>query len=215
MSHARAMLLFIRHASAECMLLGRPVLCGSYDARLSAEGQRQVHSLRSRLNREAPLDAAYVSPLRRAVETASAIPKPLHDQMRILRSLTEIHCGDVDGMPISEVQQRYPELWQENDAQQNENFSWPGGETYRDFRRRVLRAVKAIARRHEGHRVLVVTHAGVINQVLGTIRGQSPAQWESPRPRNASITGVHWGRNGATVEFFDDCRHLEERGATG
>ena len=72
-------------------------------------------------------------------------------------------------MPISEVQQRYPKLWEENEAQQNENFSWPDGETYRRFRRRVLRVVNAIARRHEGQRVLVVTHAGVINQVLGTL----------------------------------------------
>jgi len=203
------MILFVRHAAAECMLLGRPLLCGRHDVRLSREGQSQLHPLRQRLSQEYSLDAAYVSPLRRALETATAIPEPLRERIRILRSLAEIDCGNLEGMPISEVQQRFPKLCQENEAQQNENFSWPGGETYRQFRRRVLRAVKTIARRHEGQRVLVVTHAGVINQVLGTICGQSSAHWQSPRPRNASITGVHWAANGATLRFFDDCSHLE------
>jgi broad specificity phosphatase PhoE len=155
----------------------------------------------------------YVSPLTRALKTASAAPEALRKSMRVLRSLSEIDCGAVDGMPISEVQQLYPELWRENEAQQNENFSWPGGETYRAFRRRVLRAVEAIARRHQGSRVLVVTHAGVINQVLGTLSGQSAARWEFPRPRNASVTGVRWGRAGGAVAFFDDCSHFDSGGA--
>jgi broad specificity phosphatase PhoE len=72
-----------------------------------------------------------------------------------------------------------------------------------------MRAVRAIARQHMGQRVLVVTHAGVINQVIGSITGASAAKWETPRPRNTSITHVLWGNSGASIVCFDDCSHLE------
>jgi broad specificity phosphatase PhoE len=79
------------------------------------------------------------------------------------------------------------------------------------FRKRVLRAVTAIAHLHIGQRVLVVTHAGVINQILGSIIGQSPALWKSPRPRNTSITRVVWSKSSRSIVCFDDCSHLETR----
>ena len=209
--HPCATLLFVRHAAADCSRNGSMLLCGSHNVPLSQEGHGQVALLRRRLIDEAHLDAICVSPLRRALETAEAAPDHLHDSVRILRSLAEIHCGDVDGLPISEVQQRYPEVWVQNAAQTDEDFCWPGGETYRRFRRRVLRVVKAIAQMHMGQRVLIVTHAGVINQVVGSITGQSAAQWEFPRPRHTSVTRVLWGTHGGSVACFDDCSHLEHR----
>jgi broad specificity phosphatase PhoE len=204
-----AALLFVRHADVECRRNGRKLLCGRYDAALSQEGHRQVELLRRRLILERPLDAVYVSPLSRALDTAQAVPEHIRASIRILKSLAEIDCGTVDGFPIDDVRQHYPELWRENEAQNNEGFSWPGGETYANFRRRVVRAVKAIARLHMGQRVLVITHAGVINQVMGSIIGQSAAKWESPRPRNTSITRVIWGNYGGSIACFDDCSHLD------
>ena len=208
--HSQATLLFVRHAAAQTMLNGHALLCGSYDPPLSPEGCRQVTGVRRLLEGESQLNAMYVSPLRRAVQTAAAAPERLRASIRILRSLAEIDCGTLDGMPISEVKHQYRELWLQNEAQQDENFSWPGGETYVYFRRRVLRAVNTIARAHGGNKVLIVTHAGVINQVLGTIAGQSAARWETPRPRNASVTRVLWGSGGGSVVSFDDCSHLED-----
>jgi broad specificity phosphatase PhoE len=205
---SRTTLLFVRHAEVECRQDERTLLCGSYDVPLSEEGRRQVDLLRRRLVVERTLDAVYVSPLKRALETAEAAPEHLRPSVRILKSLAEIDCGTVDGFPIDHVRQQYPDLWLENDAQTNEDFSWPGGETYRRFRTRVMRAVKAISCMHTGQRVLVVTHAGVINQVLGSIIGQSAAKWESPRPRNTSVTRVIWGNDHRSIAYFDDCSHL-------
>lgn len=206
---SRATLLFVRHAAVECRRDEGTLLCGSYDVPLSEEGRRQVDLLRRRLADEHDLAAMYVSPRKRALDTAEAAPEHLRGCARILESLAEIDCGTVDGFPIDDVRRQYPELWLENEAQTNEDFSWPGGETYRRFRRRVMRAVEAIACRHMRQRVLVVTHAGVINQVLGTITGQSAAKWESPRPRNTSITRVIWGNYGGSIACFDDCSHLD------
>ena len=99
--------------------------------------------------------------------------------------MREIYCGRLEGVPLVEVQRRYPFLWQANLRQADDDFHWPGGESYRDFRRRALRAVGAIAAAHPGELVMIVTHAGVIAQVLGALNGIRAARWEPFRPSNA------------------------------
>jgi alpha-ribazole phosphatase/probable phosphoglycerate mutase len=55
---------------------------------------------------------------------------------------------------------------------------------------------------------LIFTHAGVVNQILGAIAGQSPARWENFRPHNTALTVVEWfGESGRAVQF-DDREHL-------
>jgi broad specificity phosphatase PhoE len=125
-----------------------------------------------------------------------------------LNSLAEIHCGEFEGRPIEDVRASYPGLWARNQAQNDEHFYWPGGETYRAFRRRVLRAIRAIAAKHAGGTALVFTHAGVVNQVLGSIAGQSAARWENYRPHNTGLTIVEWSDGGGRVICFDDRDHL-------
>ena len=207
--NSRATLLFVRHAAVSCSREGQPLLCGAYDAPLSEQGRCQVELLRRRLIAEGPLDALYVSPRERALRTADAAPPALRRSARILKSLAEIDCGTADGLPIEYVRRHYPEAWRQNEAQTDENFAWPNGESYRRFRKRVLRVVDAIAGLHAGQRVLIVTHAGVINQVLGSIAGQSAARWVSPRPRNTSLTSVLWGKQIRSVTRYNDCSHLE------
>jgi broad specificity phosphatase PhoE len=203
-----ATLIFLRHAAIECSSNGKSLLCGSFDAPLSAAGQLQVERVRRRLQTEPPIDRLYSSPLRRSLATAEAAPDSLLHSLCLLKALAEIDCGAVEGMPLDDVQQRYPEYWRRNEAQEDEMFCWPGGETYGEFRTRVRRAITSIAQLHLGRRVLIVTHAGVINQVLGTISGQSAACWKNFRPGYASLTQVAWENGHGSIERFDDCSHL-------
>lgn len=209
MSAAPARLILVRHAHIDCGRNGLPLLCGSHDAPLSARGEQEVERLRRRL---AAMHAAalYSSPLARAVHTAAAAPGPLVRRMRLLQSVAEIHCGIVEGMPIADVKQQFPDAWRSNESQVDEDFCWPGGESYRRFRRRVLRAMRGIARMHPGESVLVVTHAGVVNQVLGALHGQCAARWENFRPGNASITELTWSGDSGRVVCFDDRSHLQQ-----
>jgi broad specificity phosphatase PhoE len=112
--------------------------------------------------------------------------------LRLAHGLSEIYCGDVDGMSVQEVQRRYPEAWARNMEQSDPEFCWPGGETHRAFRERVLAAFSDLAMAHQGERIVLVTHAGVINQLLASGEGISPARWEPFRPRNGSMTEVQW-----------------------
>jgi broad specificity phosphatase PhoE len=205
-------LVLIRHAHAGDPNGGGPgLMCGWHDAPLSPLGRAQVEQLRARLAAEEPPSALYVSALKRAQQTAQAVPAGLRLRARLLGALREIYCGQFEGLPLAEVQSQYPELWQRHLAQTDEHFRWPGGESYCGFRSRVLSTLRRIAAAYPGQRVWVITHAGVVSQLLGAFYGISAARWEVFRPGNASITEVSWDGEAGTLVRFDDRTHLELR----
>lgn len=176
---------------------------------LSDLGRRQAEALSRRLAAEAPaLSALYASPLQRASDTARAFTGL--GEIRYLEDLREIGCGEVDGWPVSRVQERYPDLWEANRRQDDPDFRWPEGESYRELRDRSLAALGRIAAAHPGQRVAVVTHAGVLCQAIGWLHGTSPAEWSRFRPGNCSFSEVEWAGECGTVLTFDDRSHLEE-----
>ena len=183
-------------------------LTGWLDAPLSALGWAQAERLCARLAGGPRPDALYASPLRRARDTAEVLATALGLSPRLLGSLREIDCGRLDGLPLAQVKRRHPELWRRNLAQQSDAFRWPGGESYREFRARALRAVGRIARQHRGGRVVIVTHAGVITQVLGALHRVPAARWSAFVVGNASITEVRWSGSTGTLLRADDRRHL-------
>jgi broad specificity phosphatase PhoE len=206
-------LVLVRHAHvADNDAAAGARLCGWFDAPLSRRGWAQVARLCARLARSPRPTALYTSPSRRALGMARAIGSRLGLVPRPLELLREIHCGQLEGVPLAEVQRRYPRLWHANLRQADDGFRWPGGESYRDFRRRVLRGVDAIAAAHPGEQVLIVTHAGVIGQVLGALHGLRAARWEAFRPGNASLTVVDWADGTGQVRTFDEHGHLGQDG---
>jgi alpha-ribazole phosphatase/probable phosphoglycerate mutase len=196
------------HTSGNGDNAARP-MSGWTDTPLDALGRQQAEALGRRLADGPPLDAVISSPLSRAVDTARIAasawgPVRLHDGLR------EIGCGEVDGAPIGEVKARHAALWEANLRQDDDDFRWPGGESYRELRARCVAAVRSIAAARPGQRVLVVTHAGVIGQILGEMHGVPPARWEPFRPGNASLTSVSWQGDRGALLRFDDRDHLSE-----
>lgn len=185
-------------------------MSGWTDFPLSDEGRRQAELLARRLELErVGFDALYSSPLRRAAETARALSARCPKPIEFLDSLREIGCGCVDGMPLPFVQREYAREWQTNLLQRDEDFRWPGGESYRELRDRCIAAIQTLAARHEHQRIAIVTHAGVISQIAGYLHALSPARWESFRPGNASINEIEWSAGRGRLIAFDDRNHLE------
>jgi alpha-ribazole phosphatase/probable phosphoglycerate mutase len=167
--------------------------------------------VRDRLAREPRAAAVYASPLRRALSVASLLEEAGVGPLVEEPALREIGCGRVDGLPVEEVRARFPALWEANERQDDDGFRWPGGESYAELRARCVAAVDRIARSHPGARVVVVTHAGVVAQLVGASRGTPAARWSEHRPGNGSLTTIDWLCGGGRVVRFDDRDHL--RGA--
>ncbi len=194
-------LLLIRHAHVNT----ESRLCGCYDVPLSSAGRGDLEALVNRRSRRPAPDALYTSPLIRAHEVATALGRVWRLQPHIIDAVREIHCGTVEGMRLADFQRLYPEAWASNLAQVDEQFTWPEGEDYCGFRTRVLDGLRNVARLHPGQRVAVVTHAGVISQVLGILLGRSAAVWEPDRPEPLTATEVTWaGDMPRAVLTFND-----------
>jgi broad specificity phosphatase PhoE len=204
-----ARLVLIRHAHTASNDDTENVrLSGWTDLPLTVQGHSQVRLLRDRFRNAPRFAAVYSSPLRRARDTAAALRGVSHRPLRIDSGLREIGCGRVDGMMLREIKRAWPELWQANLYQDDADFRWPGGESYREFRSRCTSSLDRIAALHPAQRVALVTHAGVIAQIVGTMTGTSPARWAEHRTGNTAITEVVWSNGVGKIVTLDDRLHL-------
>ncbi|HET9948522.1 MAG TPA: histidine phosphatase family protein [Longimicrobiales bacterium] len=206
---APTLLLLVRHGDTGRFRRDDPTMNGWIDVPLSGRGRAQAERVARRLRGFDVTAPIYTSTLGRARETAAIISRRTGLPIVPLRSLREIRCGIVDGWPVSRVQRLFPDWWRANLARGDADFRWPGGESYRHFRSRVLRAVLALVCRHPGERVIVVTHAGVVTQLLGALCGITPARWDSYRPAAGSLTMIEWCGAHGVLHSFDDREHLE------
>ncbi len=129
---------------------------GQADPPLNDRGRAQAQRVAKAL-RGQRLDALYASDLRRAAETAEAIGRATGLAVRYAPRLREIHQGEWQGLLVTEIERRYPDLfrrWQEAPL----TVTLPGGESIAQMRERVLAAVEDIAQQHPGQRVAIVAH---------------------------------------------------------
>src|SRR5918999_224615 len=131
---------------------------GQADRPLTDRGRRQAKQLAERLAR-IPLDAVYASDLRRAWETAAVVAKAQGLEVETLPELREVDVGSWSGLTREEAERRFPagfRRWLEWDA------GWDDGETYDELAGRVVGAVRRLAARHPGGRILIVSHGGSV-----------------------------------------------------
>jgi hypothetical protein len=133
-SRAAATLLLVRHALTDSDQL----LCGWHAPQISSKGLHQASQLALRFQREDPLTAIYMRVLRCAVSKRRApILYATQRSVQLRSGLREIYCGLCEGVPLAEVQRKFPESWHRNRSQEDKNFRWPEGESYVEFTNRV------------------------------------------------------------------------------
>lgn len=202
-------LLLIRHAEAQTASVDQGLrLIGVTDVHLTATGHEQATRLGRSLAERERWVATLTSPLVRARATAEPMRSSGGGEPIVVDALREIDCGLCDGLPVTRLQTEQPELWEANLRQQDDDFRWPGGESYREFRERCLRIFQSIVGEYRGQTVAVVSHAGVISQIVGAQRGTRAAEWEQYRPGNTGVTKLIYDASGIVIEYFDDRSHL-------
>jgi broad specificity phosphatase PhoE len=195
------LIYLIRHGVTDWNYAGR--VQGRSDIPLAPEGERQAEAAAERLAGE-PCDAIYSSPLRRAYQTAQIISRRIGHRHVITDSrLVERDMGEAEGMLDVDL----PRLWP--------GVPWnriPGMEPVERLAARAHDALREIAARHPGGRVICVTHGGLISTFLRSLVPPNVRPQMDTHPRNASITIVRCGYEGFVQVSLPDHRHILQDG---
>jgi broad specificity phosphatase PhoE len=161
---------------------------GWADRPLTERGREQKQVLAARLG-GIELDAVYSSDLSRTRETAGAVAAAQGLEVNVDPALREVDVGSWSGLTRAEAEQRFPEAFA---RWRNGTQGWEDGETYAQLSERVLRALRRIAEEHDGHRVLVVSHAGPIRAIHAAALGVDVGAYRRIRPvePNARLSAV-------------------------
>ena len=155
-------LLLIRHA----LPVRREVVDGPADPELSVEGFDQAERLGKYLARE-EINAIYVSPLKRALQTAAPLARRLGVTPVVVDDVAEFDRTSNEYIPMEELQATNDPRWQKLI-----DGVWDStDETQEQFRDRVLGAFEKIIEQNSSTSVAVVCHGGVINLYLAHILG--------------------------------------------
>ena len=183
-------LIIVRHC--EAMGNHHRVFQGSTDCDITENGARQLDALAERML-EFPFQAAYSSPLQRALKTAQAANRHYGLEIKLDARLAEIHGGCWEGKRWGDFPALYPQesyLWN----QEPWKFHPDGGESMAEVYSRIWEAATEIAARHFGQSVLIASHGCAIRNLPCHAHG-----WPIER-----LNDVDWCDNTAiSVIVFD------------
>ena len=171
---------------------------GFADRPLTELGRAQAAELAERLA-DIALDAVYSSDLKRARKTAATVAHAQGLEVTTLPELREVNVGSWQGLTREEAAARFPDGFRRWLAG---GTGWDDGESYGEMSARVLGAVEEIGRRHEGGRVLIVSHGGPIRAIHAAALGFEVEAYRRIRPvePNARLSAV-CVENGALSEL--------------
>lgn len=165
---SRVQIDLLRHGECE----GGAIFRGSLDVALTDNGWQQMQQGLAELN--TGWSRVVSSPLIRcrrfAAEVANSNGLPLVQEP----DLREICFGDWEGQPVAQVWREQAELcsaW----SRAPDAHTPPAGESFTQFKKRVLRALAELERRYPSERLLLVTHGGVIKLLLTEALGTGAA----------------------------------------
>ena len=200
--------ILVRHGSSESYVEGGepfPLVHGHGDPALSPLGLEQAELLAPRMLRE-PIDAVYVTPLRRTQQTIAPYLAQSGKLAEEIFDLREVFLGEWEG---GESRARFAS-GDPLAVQAIQSGEWgviPGAESTQQLQDRCTRALLGLHQRHRNQRVVCVVHGGVISAI---------AQWATGTPST-----YHWGAENASVHhlivnddykrlhLFNDTAHLD------
>jgi broad specificity phosphatase PhoE len=140
-------IVYETHATSVDNELG--VATGWRHAELSEAGRDQARALGVR-RRDDGIGVVHSSDLGRAVETAKIAFGDSGIPILLDRRLRECDYGELTGMPSERLRKEVP---------RRVDVPYPGGESYRDVARRMRDFLDDLLPRHDGERILLVSHA--------------------------------------------------------
>jgi probable phosphoglycerate mutase len=199
-------LLLVRHGESAPAREDEPfaLVDGHGDPELAPAGREQAERVADRLASE-PIAAIYVSTLRRTAQTAAPLAARLGLEPRVEPDLREVYLGEWEGgLFRKHVAEGHPAARRMYAEQRWDVI--PGAEPTEAFADRVRGAITRIAAAHPDQTVAVVSHGGVIGQVLaeaGRARGFAFTGSDNGAISHLVVTDERW-----IIRRYNDTAHL-------
>jgi broad specificity phosphatase PhoE len=202
MESSRSVLTIVRHGQTSANVEG--VWHGSTNTPLTEHGRRQAAAVGAHIEENhRPISHVYASPLDRAHHTAEAIAGALGLTPEIDEDLVEYDLGDWEGLS-------FKTLWEEKKLFENmkndPHFNPYRGESPKQVGDRLSGALRRIADRHRGERVVVVTHGGALSIAFGIILDNDYTRWDRMM-KNCAISELMFEPT-PTLVSFNQTDHL-------
>jgi broad specificity phosphatase PhoE len=197
-------LILLRHGETE--FNRADVFRGRVDLPLNRRGRRQARAAAAYLS-DLSFQAFYSSPLRRSMETASAVAEPHRGRVEALEDFIDVDYGAWSGKSVEEVREGWPEIFElwVNDP---DKVTFPGGESLREVRRRLRVGLNHLARNHSG-RVLLVGHKLINRLIICIVLGIPTSGIWRVDQSNGALNVISHDQRGWMLRRMNDTAHLK------
>ncbi len=180
---------------------------GHLDSALTPEGIAAAQACALRLSNE-PIDVVLASDLGRVRHTAAILTQGRSLPITFDAALRERSFGTGEGLTYAEMDSKYPQMFSQAGLVDAE-FTLPDGENRAAFHARINTAIQRLAAAHEGKRLLVVTHGGVLGVIYRWINDLPIASSQKVTIPNVGYNRISAAPGGWKIEVWADTSHLD------
>lgn len=179
-------ILFIRHGETDCNK--KNLYYGHLNPGLNKTGIWQLKNTRKKLEKlNEKIDIVFSSDLKRCRESLELLEIDKNIKTHFSEKLRELNFGTLEGKTYKEIERDFPRYVKE--MQNNwRYFKAESGESLDDLQMRVSKKLNKIKTENQNKKILVVTHAGVIQSLISYyLFGNLDGYWQF-KLDNGSIT---------------------------
>lgn len=179
-------ILFIRHGETDCNK--KNLYYGHLNPGLNETGIWQLKNTRKKLEKlNEKIDIVFSSDLKRCRESLELLEIDKNIKTHFSEKLRELNFGTLEGKTYKEIERNFPRYVKE--MQNNwRYFKAESGESLDDLQMRVSKKLNKIKTENQNKKILVVTHAGVIQSLISYyLFGNLDGYWQF-KLDNGSIT---------------------------
>jgi probable phosphoglycerate mutase len=202
-------LYFLRHGQTAYSKTGG--YCGTpeNDPGLTPEGIQMAEAF-AQAYRDLPWTAIFVSPLYRAIQTATPLSEAVGIKMQIRGGLKEIAYGKWEGMHPKQIDHMFHDLyvaWLTDPAW----IAPPEGERGIDIARRSSQVIEEIEQNYQDGNILLVSHKATIRIMLCSLMGIDVGRYRDRFDMPvAAVSIVELAKRGPLFHAIADRSHLNE-----
>lgn len=198
-------IILVRHGQTQLNLGDR--VRGQVDVPLDPLGMQQAEAAAEAIATTWRPVAVYCSPLLRTVQTAEVIARRVGLEAQPHQGLLDIHFGEWQGLELSVVRERWPEImrqWIEEPAK----VQFPGGENFQVVRERGMAAIREFIDRYPDDDVVAVAHNVVNRVLLCAMLGLDNSHYWNIEQGPTAINVIEWRKNMFIIYEINNTCHL-------